>query len=199
MKNSIFGLIMILGLLACGNAGEEKNEEDESQESLETLAEEENIPSPRKEARGKIENVTIVVDYGSPAVKGREIWGGLEEYGKVWRAGANATTSISFDQDVLINGQNLPAGKYAFFLIPEKEQWTVIFNKDWDEWGAFNYDEAQDVLRLNVTPRWVDENQERLTYSISDSTLNFAWEKVRISLDIDPGNNLNNSSINADS
>lgn len=139
--------------------------------------------SPRQKATGEIDGVSITVDYGSPYVKGRTIWGGLEKYGEVWRAGANEATSVEFSKDVAINGKELAAGKYAIFIIPnEKEEWVVIFNKGWDAWGT-EYSEDKDVLRISVKPEWSDEVTESLTYSV-DKTLNFAWEKAGINLKV---------------
>ncbi len=140
--------------------------------------------SPRQEATGEIDGVSITVDYGSPYVKGRTIWGGLEKYGEVWRAGANKATSVEFSKDVKINGKELAAGKYALFIIPnEKDDWVVIFNEGWDASGT-QYSEDKDVLRISVKPKWSDEVVESLTYSV-DKTLNFAWEKAAINLTVE--------------
>ena len=137
--------------------------------------------SPRKEAKGTIGNVSVAVDYSAPSVKGRTIWGGLEKYGKVWRAGADDNTTFSFDKEVTINGTKVPAGKYGFFIIPkENENWTVILNKKNDSWGSYSYDKSDDLLRLDITPNFVDENQEILTYTISDKGIEMAWEKARV-------------------
>jgi len=140
--------------------------------------------SPRKQASGDVDGVNIAVDYGSPSVKGRTVWGGLEPYDKVWRAGANECTTIEFSKNVSINGKALEAGKYGFFIIPkENGKWTAIFNKNAEQWGAFDYDEKLDALRIDVAPDWSDDVQETLMYSV-DKNLNFAWEKARISLDV---------------
>lgn len=184
MKAIHINILAILCLLLISQCSS-KTESETLAEDEEAIAEEiEVIPSPREEAKGNANGVNIVVDYGSPAVRGREIWGALENYGKVWRAGANATTSISFDKNSIINGESLEAGKYALFIIPDEDAWTVIFNKDWDEWGAFAYDEAKDVLRIKTKPTWAEEVQERLEYKISNNSLNFSWGKARISIDI---------------
>ena len=163
------------------NCNRQKEESADSESDVERKLE---IASPRKKTTGSVNGVNVTIDYGSPAVNGRKIWGELEKYGKVWRAGANATTSISIDQDIIIGGESLAAGKYAFFIIPDEKEWTIIFNRDWDEWGAYNYDSSQDVLRFTTLPEWREEDQERLNYSISDEALTFSWEKVRITLDI---------------
>ena len=146
--------------------------------------------SPRKQSSGDVDGVTISIDYGSPAVKDRTIWGELEGYGKVWRAGANETTAIEFNADVMVNGKFLPAGKYGFFLIPiEGEAWIAIFNEDWSQelhgaWGAFGYKQEKDVLRIDVTPDWEKESMERLEYTVSKKGFDFGWEKARIKFEI---------------
>lgn len=140
--------------------------------------------SPRKQANGKIDGVAVDVDYGSPSVKGRKIWGGLEPYDKVWRAGANEATTVTFSKAVKINGKDLAAGQYAFFIIPrESGKWTVIFNTEAKQWGAFKHDKSKDALRVDVEPEWSDDVQESLMYSV-DGTLNFAWEKARLGLKV---------------
>jgi hypothetical protein len=141
--------------------------------------------SPRQVAEGNINKVNISIDYGAPSVKGRTVWGGLEQYGKVWRAGANENTTISFDKDVKISGKKLTAGKYGFFIIPvENGDWTVIFNKKNDSWGAFSYNQEEDALRVNVKPEFVNDTQEQLKYSIEEKVINFAWEKARLSIPV---------------
>ncbi|MDJ0645540.1 MAG: DUF2911 domain-containing protein [Flavobacteriaceae bacterium] len=148
--------------------------------------------SPRKSATGTIGDVTVTVDYGSPSVKGREgkIWGSkskgdLENYGDVWRAGANENTTVAFDKDVAVGGKSLKAGKYGFFIIPKKEgDWVVIFNTKNDAWGAYSYKESEDALRLNVTPDFVADNQESLLYSVVENAITFAWEKARLTIPV---------------
>lgn len=141
--------------------------------------------SPREQAEGTIDGIAVAVDYGAPSVKGRTVWGGLEPYGKVWRAGANDNTTITFDKNITINGNNLSAGKYGFFIIPnEKGDWTVIFNKKNDSWGAYSYNQEEDVLRVDITPKFVDDNQEQLLYSVGENSINFAWEKARLTIPI---------------
>ncbi|MDN5201017.1 DUF2911 domain-containing protein [Fulvivirgaceae bacterium BMA10] len=198
-------LLMFLSLtiVSCNQTSKQETSTADSEateaetETTETSEEPESeskaVASPRKQASGEIDGVAVNVDYGSPSVKGREIWGGLEAYGKVWRAGANETTAIEFDKDVTINGNALAAGKYAFFIIPnENEDWVAIFNEEWsreehEAWGAYNYKEDKDVLRVNVKPEWSDEVQEALEYNVANGTINFAWEKARITLEVKAG------------
>lgn len=142
--------------------------------------------SPRKDVKGSVNGTQITIDYGAPSVKGRKIWGGLEKYGQVWRAGANENTTISFDKDVKINGKPLAAGKYGFFIIPnESGDWVAIFNKKNDAWGSYSYSEAEDALRVMVKPEFGDDVQEQLMYGVDNSGIVFAWDKARLHLSVE--------------
>lgn len=137
--------------------------------------------SPRKKAEGKIGAVAVEVDYGAPSVRDRVIWGGLEKYGKVWRAGANENTTISFDSDVKIGDHKVPAGKYGFFIIPKEDSdWTIILSKKNDAWGSSGYNKSNDLLRLDVKVKFAKENQEQLVYKVGDKGIKFAWAKARV-------------------
>lgn len=137
--------------------------------------------SPAATATGKINGANITINYSSPAVKGRKIWGGLEAYDKVWRAGANEATTFETDKDIKVEGKNLPAGKYSFFLIPkESGTWTAIFNKEPKQWGAFKYEEAKDALRVEVKVKPLTETQERLVYNINSKGFSLDWDKVSV-------------------
>ena len=131
----------------------------------------------------------VNVSYSRPGVKNRKIWGELVPYNKVWRAGADEATKITFSTDVTIEGKKLPAGAYGFFAIPGENEWTLIFNKIADQWGAFTYNEAEDALRIKVKPV-SNSNQEWLLYSFTDMTpttaqLNLIWEKLKVSFKIE--------------
>ena len=141
--------------------------------------------SPRLQAEGEINQTKIAIDYGAPSVRGRTIWGGLEAYDEVWRAGANQNTTVSFDKNIKLGGKEIAAGKYGFFIIPKKEgDWVVIFSKNNSSWGAYDYDKKADALRLDITPDWADDNQEQLEYSVGQNTIDFAWEKARLSIPV---------------
>ncbi len=141
--------------------------------------------SPRKQATGNIGDVAVTVDYGAPSVKERTIWGALVPYNKVWRAGANENTTISFDKDVTIAETNVPAGKYGFFMIPsENGPWEIIFSKKNDAWGSKGYSEENDLLRTKITPNAVDENTELLTFKVTEQGIHFTWEKLTIEIPI---------------
>jgi len=143
--------------------------------------------SPKASSGFTIGLTDVKVNYGAPAVKGRTIWGGLVPYGQVWRAGANEATTVEFSTDVNMEGQALKAGKYSLFFIPGEKEWTVIFNKVWDQWGAYKYDETQDAIRFTVEPKMNETLQERLSYNITDmkpdmAYIKLAWEKMRLYL-----------------
>ncbi|WPO84108.1 DUF2911 domain-containing protein [Chryseobacterium sp. JJR-5R] len=117
---------------------------------------------------GKIKDANITIAYSSPSVKGRTIWGGLEAYGKVWRAGANEATTFETDKDLTVQGKKLPAGKYSFFLIPkESGTWTAIFNKEPKQWGVYKYAPSKDALRVDVKTKALPATQEALVYKIN--------------------------------
>ncbi len=140
--------------------------------------------SPKAGVSQTVGLTDISISYSRPGVKGRTIWGELVPYGKVWRAGADEATKITFSTDVLIEGKKLAAGSYSFFVIPNKNEWTVIFNKVSDQWGAFEYNESQDAIRFKVKPQTIDF-QEWLTYSFyktseTSALISLVWEKMKI-------------------
>jgi len=145
--------------------------------------------SPKAEVMQQVGFTDVTISYGRPGVKGRVIWGKLVPYDAVWRAGANEATKFTFSTDINIEGKLLKKGSYSFFVIPGKKEWTIIFNKVADQWGAFEYNETQDALRFKVKPEkgnW----QEWLAYTItktSDKTavIRLEWEKLKISFKIE--------------
>lgn len=137
--------------------------------------------SPRKQATGNIGAVAVEVDYGAPSVRDRVIWGELVPFGKVWRAGANENTTISFDKDVTVGDQKVPAGKYGLFLIPNKgEQWILALSKKNDAWGSNGYSKENDLIRLKVSHKEGDKSVEQMAFHVQKKGVQFAWEKVRI-------------------
>ncbi len=142
------------------------------------------IASPRDSVSGKVAGSTITINYGSPSVKGRKIWGGLEAYGKVWRAGANEATTFTTTKAIKVEGKELAAGTYGFFLIPaESGEWTVIFNKVAKQWGAFKYDEKQDALRVSVKGKTAAKH-ERLVYTVSAKGFALLWDTVEVPVSV---------------
>lgn len=191
--NKYILFLFVIGLLAC--SGEKKPAEGAEDEIIEPEITEENIidseanetlPSPRRISSGQIDGVEVTINYGSPGVKGREIWGNLEPWNEVWRAGANENTTITFSQDVLVNSTPLGSGKYGFFMIPRVEgPWVIIFSEKNDSWGAYDYNTEEDALRVEIQPEMNGEIAERLQYEVNPSSIDFAWEKVRIKIEIE--------------
>jgi hypothetical protein len=141
--------------------------------------------SPKASVGYTIGLTEVKVNYGAPAVKDRNIWGGVVPYNKIWRGGANEATTVEFSTDVNMEGQTLRAGKYALFFIPGETVWTVILNKKTDQWGSYTYDESEDAIRFEVEPKMNEGVQERLSYSIHDMKMDMgyiklSWEKMRL-------------------
>jgi len=144
--------------------------------------------SPLATVTQAIGYTTATVTYSRPAVKNRSIWGGLVPYGQIWRAGANEATTLELTTDAKINGQTLPKGKYALYILPTEKDWTFIFSKNHKTWGSYTYDQKEDALRVTVVPQTA-EHKERLEFgfeNITDSgaTLVAHWEKKKASLNI---------------
>jgi hypothetical protein len=146
-------------------------------------------PSPPATATGKIKGATITINYSSPSVKGRRIFGDLVPYGQVWRAGANEATIFETDKDIKVEGKALPAGKYSLYAIPGEKEWTIIFNKQTGQWGvkrggATSRDEAQDALTVKVKPKKSSGMTERLAYDVSDQGFVLRWENAEVPVSI---------------
>jgi hypothetical protein len=140
--------------------------------------------SPAATATGKINGATISINYSSPSVKGRVIWGELVPFNKIWRAGANAATTIESDKDLVVEGQKLPAGKYSFFVIPNEKECVIIFNKVAKMSGTNNYDEKEDQLRVTVKQQKADSSTESLVYNINKNSIVLSWEKWNIPISV---------------
>lgn len=144
--------------------------------------------SPNATVSQTIGVTTVEITYGRPSVKGRDIFGGLVPFGEVWRTGANEATTVSVSTPVRVQGERLAAGTYGFFTIPGPDTWTLIFNETANQWGAYNYDPGQDVLRVEATPQSAD-TQELMTFSIEDVTDTSAtavlhWAETRVPFSI---------------
>lgn len=142
--------------------------------------------SPRASVSQTIGTTVVSLEYHRPQVKGRTIWGGLVPYGEIWRTGANEATTIRFSDTVKVEGNPVPAGTYSLFTIPGPDKWTFILNKRWKQFGAFEYNPKEDVLRVDVKPRVVPMN-ECLSFEIypasrSSAYVDLYWEKLRVSL-----------------
>lgn len=142
-------------------------------------------PSPKSSVSQTVGVTEIAIHYGSPGVKGRTVWGDLVPYGEVWRTGANENTTITFGTPVKIGGKELPAGTYGLQTIPTAGEWTVIFSKDAELWGAYDYKPENDALRIQAKPRPAPEMVERMRFTIENATDNsaevvLAWEKLEV-------------------
>lgn len=147
--------------------------------------------SPHRVAMANIGDAHVHIEYGSPGVRGRTIWGGLVAYDQVWSAGAHNATKISFSKAVTFAGKKIEAGTYGFFLIPHKDKFTVILNKNFDQHLADEYDQKDDVVRMDIVPDAPAKTVQRLTYEVVETGKNqgqvrFSWEnkmvKVPVSL-----------------
>jgi len=128
---------------------------------------------------------SVKVVYSRPAKKGREIFGKLVPFGEVWRAGADEETEIRFYKDATIGGTTVPAGNYSFFIIPEKDSWTFIINKQTDRWGAYSYDKNLDVVRVKVDLKKASSPIENFSISIQEGlVLQAGWDNVYAELPI---------------
>lgn len=146
--------------------------------------------SPKRVAMETVNNTHIHIEYGSPGVKGRMIWGGLVAYDQVWATGAHNATTIDFSTQVVIAGKKIPAGKYALFTIPGKNEWTIIINSRNKQHLADEYNAAEDLVRVKVKPQ-KNKMTQRLTYAIEkqgkDAAVTIAWEYLKLSLPVKLG------------
>lgn len=140
--------------------------------------------SPKETVSGKVGGVDTEIVYCRPSARNRKMLGGNEPYGKVWRTGANAATTIEFEKPVKIEGKTLPAGKYALFTIPDEKEWTIIFNKDYNQQGAYNYDEKKDVLRVKVKPQKTEKFVETFTISPEKDRVTLKWEDTLVAFKV---------------
>lgn len=152
------------------------------------IAQEKKAPaSPRVTVNQTIASgAEVSIAYGQPSVKGRTIGKDLEpKLGKVWRAGANEATIFATNKSVKINNTTLPAGEFSFFVISGEKEWTLIFNKTTKLWGAYDYKEADDVIRVMATPKKAAAFSEKLTYSIDQSgVVSMFWGDYEVSFTI---------------
>ncbi|KQS31380.1 DUF2911 domain-containing protein [Dyadobacter sp. Leaf189] len=135
------------------------------------------------------EKALVKVSYSRPALKGREVFGKLEAYGKVWRTGADEATEIKFYQDATFGGKKVKAGTYSLFTIPGEKEWTVILSSDLDYWGAYKYKEANDVLRVTAAPKPAAapiENFSIVFEKVSDTSAKMfmGWDKTVVEVPV---------------
>ena len=168
--NSFFANLSILGiaLYLCSSCSSNESER----------------PSPLRMDSTEVAGIDLKITYSSPAVRNRKIWGGLEPYNKVWRIGANKATVFETSDSIHISGHAVPKGLYSVFAITDTTHWTIIFNKQWDQWGAYDYHQEDDLFRVQVTPDRLDSLHERLIFRFEDQELQFRWEYLGFDLPI---------------
>lgn len=151
MKHLFLSLLTLVTVCACGQTDKSKR------------------PSPPAIVTKTIESgVLVTIDYSQPSLKGRKIGTELATYGEVWRTGANEATVFEVDKDVKVEGQFLAAGKYGLYSIPGENEWVIIFNKTWKQWGT-QYKEADDALRVKVKPEKTETSSEKMTFVINNN------------------------------
>ncbi|WP_241731820.1 DUF2911 domain-containing protein [Croceivirga lutea] len=177
----------MLTIVSCKNEKSSSEEQNHNHNNATEKIEEpkKKSLSPHTETMAMIGDAHIHIDYSSPGVRGRIIFGGLVGYDQVWQAGAHMATWMETNKDLIINGETLPKGKYGFFTIPSKGDWTVMINKNWEQHGKDEYDEKDDVIRFKITPTLSEEIAEHLEYKVNKiddkrGTISMAWEKVKL-------------------
>ncbi len=140
--------------------------------------------NPPASPRLTAESGNVKVAYGAPSKKGRDIFGALVPFGKVWRVGANEATEITFAKDGIFGGAAIKAGTYTLFAIPEADSWTVILNPTLKQWGAYGYDKIKDadVAKVKASVSGTEATVEQLRYNLDENNLTIEWDNVRASV-----------------
>jgi hypothetical protein len=173
MKRIILFCILVLTLITLGFAQQDKSKR----------------PSPPAQADCKLsDGKTVHIDYSSPRVKGRKIYGGLVPYGQVWRAGANEATTLVTDTNLSAGGKDVPAGTYTLFTVPKEDKWTLIISKKTGEWGVPYPGESDDFARVDMQVSKLGSPLENFTIGLTPTgsacTLQMDWENTRATLDL---------------
>lgn len=147
------------------------------------------IASPKQKVEQQFSMTKISVEYGRPGVKGRKIFGELVPFGKVWRAGANSATKVTFEQNVEVGGKEVKAGSYALFVIPMEKEWKVMLNKDANQWGAYTYDEKLNVAEFTVPVQKMADKQEWFEIAVNPVDIHSAemlikWDMTKVAIPI---------------
>lgn len=163
-------IILIFGLLSGCNSNTQTKKKPQS---------------PHRTVMTMIGDAHIHIDYSSPGVRGRTIFGELISYGDLWRAGANNATWLETNKDLLIYQQTLPAGKYGVFIIPSPDSWAWIFNKNWNQHGTDDYKTSEDVFRFDLPVIHLEKVQEHLEYQVKkiadeSGIITVEWEKTKV-------------------
>jgi hypothetical protein len=186
MRTALTILFLAILITSCKEEKTKNREHNYSEDKVEQLEPAKKTElSPHTSTMEMIGDAHIHIDYSSPGVRNRIIFGGLLAYDMVWQAGAHKATWLETNKDLIIDGKILPAGKYGFFTIPSKDEWTLIFNTNWDQHGKDDYDEIDDVLRFKIKPVTSEDITEHLVYKINkirdnEGSISLTWEKVSL-------------------
>lgn len=150
--------------------------------------------SPSAELGQTVGLTDVEIEYNRPSKKGRDIFGGLVPFGQMWRTGANASTKVSFSEDVTVGGQELEKGKYALYTIPGESEWTIVFHNNLDHWGVGGdkYNAEEDAVRFTVKPEKLEYSVETFTIEVSDlksdgANINLVWDNTKVSIPVGVG------------
>jgi len=190
-------LLVSFLLVSCGNSAENNTADNEHgdqmhkghDEKKSAVKEKKKPLSPNETTMANVGKTHVHIEYSSPGVRGRVIWGGLVAYDKVWSTGAHKATSVDFSTDVDFGGVAVKKGKYGFFTIPGKDKWVMILNSNCEMHLADDYDSALDIARIEIVPESMPETVEHLKYTVKDNgngagTFSVAWDKIQVSVDI---------------
>ena len=181
----IFWIFLTLLIFGCRNTKQNPTGDQHQNHNMKVETSTSKTLSPKKYAMAIVGDAHIHIEYSAPSVRGRIIYGGLLAYGEVWQSGAHNATWIETNKDIILNENLLKAGKYGFFTIPNKDKWTIIFNENWNQHGKDDYNESEDVLRFDVTPKISEKITEQLIYHVErindqEGTISLSWEKVLV-------------------
>ena len=181
----IFWIFLTLLIFGCRNTKQNPTGDQHQNHNMKVVTSTSKTLSPEKYAMAIVGDAHIHIEYSAPSVRGRIIYGGLLAYGEVWQSGAHNATWIETNKDIILNENLLKAGKYGFFTIPNKDKWTIIFNENWNQHGKDDYNESEDVLRFDVTPKISEKITEQLIYHVErindqEGTISLSWEKVLV-------------------
>lgn len=179
MRSRIFNILLV-AVLAIGTYATATAQQDKSKRK-----------SPPVKITETVGDLTMTIDYSSPSVRGRDVWGALVPYGKVWRTGANEATTLEFSKAVNVEGQPVAAGKYALFTIPGETEWTFILNKEADQWGAYGYKESEDALRFTAKPGKAASFTEQMAFEVATkgdqaAYVTFKWADLAVGFPVEP-------------
>jgi hypothetical protein len=181
--------LTVSSMIACSDEDPGNHDEHQHDSASTKVIKDTSKKSLPAEVSQTIGEADIRIKYHSPAVRGRTIWGGLVPYDEVWVTGAHSATTLEINKDFQIGNKTIPAGKYALFTIPSRDEWTIIINKNWEQHLADDYSQTDDVVRLKAKPGITGTVTERLKYEIeptADKAANIiiSWEQLRVPFQI---------------